>query len=342
MCVQFYLLLVAFRIAVGFPVASIELSDIEQRQRLREQQQQRLDIYKRQNSAFNRLQSNKIDYSVYSSFNDQAPASQEQNDMSASESRRFGGRRRPCVPVYSYRMGKKQRRNDGRFTDGRYDGRTLYDLNFYFLGYQPDRYQVNPGTQTVSAIAAVDNNPVSQNQNYDHNGGYYLCRPPNWVGSNDYYGDGGQYNDPSRPSYLGSLGQGLFDFINGLFGYGNPNAGSGGAGGSGGYDTPVNSGTGTVLNESTDEKPVFEINVPDTIAALVMHLFGDSSIFSIVITMHIFIFFFFYRTESKQLASRPISWWNPKLCKRICARNLTIYSILELLFSQFYVINFIC
>lgn len=293
MCVQFYLLLVAFMVRIssdvsGFPVASIELSEIEQRQRLREmqqQQQQRLDIYKRQNSAFNRLQSNKIDYSVYSSFNDQAPVSQEQNDISTSESRRYGGKRRPCIPAYSYRMGKKRRRNDGRLTDGRLtDGRTLYDLNFYFLGYQPDRYQVNPGSQTVSAIAAVDNNPVSQNQYYDHNGGY-LCRPPYLVGSNDYYGDGGQYTDPNRPSYLGLLGQGLFDFINGLFGYGNPNAGSGGfgggssggAGGSGGYDTPVSSGAGTVLNESNGEKPVYEINVPDTIAALVMHFLADFS-----------------------------------------------------------------
>lgn len=306
MCVQFYLLLVAFMVRIssdvcGFPVASIETSDIEQRQRLREQQQQqqqRLDIYKRQNSAFNRLLTNKIDYSVYSSFNDQAPASQEQNDISTSESRRFGGKRRPCIPVYSYRMGKKRRRNDGRLTDGRYDGRftdgrTLYDLNFYFLGYQPDRYQVNPGSQTVSAIAAVDNNPVSQNQYYDHNGGYYLCRPPNSVGSNDYYGDGGQYNDPNRPSYLGLLGQGLFDFINGLFGYGNPNAGSGGigsgAGGSGGYDTPVNPGAGSVLNESNEEKPVYEINVPDTIAALVMHIFAVSSILYTSITMRHFL-----------------------------------------------------
>lgn len=268
----------------GFPVTSIELSDIEYRQRQQQQQQrQRLDIYKRQNSEFNRLLSNKIDYSLYSSFNDQAAASaeaaasQEANDISTAESRRFGGRRRPCVPVYSYRMGKKRRRSDGRLTDGRLgDGRTLYDLNFYFLGYQPDRYQVNPGTQTVSAIAAVDNNPVSQNQ-YEHYGGYYTCRPTHGIGSNDYYGDGGQYNDQNRPSYLGLLGQSLFDFINGLFGYGNPNAGSagfgggstGGAGGSGGYDTPVTGGTGSVLNESNEEKPVFEINVPDTIAALV-------------------------------------------------------------------------
>lgn len=282
MCVQFYLLLVAFMVRIssdvsGFPVASIELSDTEQRQRER----QRLDIYKRQNSEFNRLQSNKIDYSAYTSFNDEATS---QEDINTSESRRYGGKRRTCMPVYSYRMGKKRRRNDGGYNgryngryNGGYDGRTLYDLNFYFLGYQPDRYQVNPGTQTVSAISAVDNNPVSQNQYYEHYGGYY-CRPPNWAGSNGY-GDGGQYNDPNRPSYLGSLGQGLFDFINGLFGYGNPNAGSGigggssgGPGGSGGYDTPVNSGAGTVLNESNDEKPVFEINVPDTIAALVKHI----------------------------------------------------------------------
>lgn len=285
MCVKFYFSLVVFMVRIssdvcGFPVASIELSDTEQRQR------QRLDIYKRQNSQFNRLLSNKIDYSAYESFNDGAKSSKEENknDINTAESRRFGGiRRRPCVPVYpnSYRRGSYQRRrsdrlNDGRFggqyNDAPYDGigRTLYDLNFYFLGYQPNQYQVNPGTQTVSAIAAVDNNkPVSQNH-YEHYGGYYDCepnpfyRPPHSIGSN-LYGGGAQYDDPNRPSYFGLLGQSLFDFINGLFGYGNPNAG----GSSGGFDTPTYSGAGSVLNDQNDVKPVYEVNVPDTIAALV-------------------------------------------------------------------------
>lgn len=250
-------------------------------------QRQRLDIYKRQNSEFNRLLSNQIDNSAYETINDQ-PSNENTNDINTAESRRFGGglKRRPCVPVYPdrRRKQKKRRRNDslynGRYNgqyNGRNDGRTLYDLNLYFLGYQPTKYQVNPATQTVSAIAAVDGNrPVSSNYDsnydqYDHNGGYYDCepnpfyRPPFGIGGS--YGSGGALNDdPNRPSYLGLLGQGLFDFVNGLFGYGNPNAGSGG------YDTPVSSGAGTILNDSADnERPVYEINVPDTIAALVIY-----------------------------------------------------------------------
>lgn len=236
-------------------------------------QRQRLDIYKRQNSEFNRLQTNKLDYSAYEELNDQVP-NQSAEVMNESESRRFGLKKRPCVPVYpnhgynndyagGYGGGKRRRGQRGRNTDGR----TLYDLNFYFLGYQPHQYQVNPGTQTVSAIAAVDNNrPVSDNH-YDHYGGYYDCepnpfywRPPFGLGSG---GSGAQNDDPNRPSYLGLLGQGLFDFINGLLGYGNPNAGSGG------YDTPVSAGTGAVLNDQNGERPVFELNVPDTIQALV-------------------------------------------------------------------------
>lgn len=271
----------------GLPVAGIESIN---------NQRQRLDIYKRHNSEFNRLHSNKMDYSSYESFNDDA-SSKSDNDIETSETRHFGGiRRRPCVPVYSNRRGKKQRRfngGNGEFDDNNNDAyynyngaynsaynapndqfaRTLYDLNFYFLGYQPSKYQVNPSTQTVGAIAAVDDNkPVSQ---YDHYGGYYDCepnpfyRPPLSFGGSNTYGDGTLYNDPNRPSYAGQLGQSLFDFINGLFGYGNPNAGSG----SSGYDTPVSSGTNPVLNEqnqqSNDVKPVYEINVPDTIAALV-------------------------------------------------------------------------
>lgn len=256
----------------GYPVTSIESGA--------QRQKQRLDIYKRQNSEFNRLQSNNINYSAYENINDEAPNQSAQSDISTAESRHFGGlKKRPCVPVYpnysnsNYgKRGKKaRRRNDrqyGRY-DGRYDQRTLYDLNFYFLGYQPNQYVVNPGTQTVSGIAAVDNNnPVSQSQSqYDHNGGFYDCepnpfyRPPHWVGS----GNGALNDDPNRPSYLGLLGQGLFDFINGLFGYGNPNAGSGG------YDTPVSGSSGAVLNDNAnnENRPVFEINVPDAIAALV-------------------------------------------------------------------------
>lgn len=266
-----------------YPVAKIDSNGA---------QNQRLDIYKRQNSEFNRLQSNQIDYSAYENINDEAPIENE-NDINTAESRRFGGglKKRPCVPVYPdryRRRQKKRRRNDGGYNgayNGRYnapyDGRTLYDLNLYFLGYQPNHYQVNPATQTVSAIAAVDGNrPVSSNYNtndqYDHYGGYYDCEPnpfyhPPLLAGGIYNGNGAYNDDPNRPSYLGLLGQGLFDFVNGLFGYGNPNAGSGG------YDTPVSAGAGSILNDPSDEKPVYEINVPDTIAALVNYTYLKNS-----------------------------------------------------------------
>lgn len=234
-------------------------------------ERQRLDIYKRQNSEFNRLQSNRIDYNSYNGFNDETP-DQSAEIINQAESRRFGLRRRPCVPVYP-NNGKRHRgreRNDGQ-SNRLNDGRTLYDLNLYFLGYQPHQYQVNPASQTVSAIAAVDNNRPVSDTNYDHYGGYYDCepnpffRPPFGFGGGS---QGAQYDDPNRPSYLGLVGQGLFDFFNGLFGYGNPNAGGVSNAGSGGYDTPVSSGAGTILNDNND-RPVYEINVPDTIAALV-------------------------------------------------------------------------
>ncbi|XP_055297183.1 uncharacterized protein LOC129565891 [Sitodiplosis mosellana] len=255
---RFCLLIVIFVLRYSSDVSGFPAIDASAAQR------QRFDIYKRQNSEFNRLQSNEIDYSGFDELNDQAP-NQSAEIINQSESRLFGFKRRPCVPVYA-NHGSNGYGKRGRGGRGRNDGRTLYDLNFYFLGYQPNQYQVNPGTQTVSAIAAVDNNrPVVSDNHYDHYGGYYDCepnpfyRPPFGFGS----GNGAHYNDdPNRPSYLGSLGQGLFDFINGLFGYGNPNAGSGG------YDTPVSSGTGAVLNDENAQKPVFEVNVPDTIAAL--------------------------------------------------------------------------
>lgn len=279
--VQFSLFLVMFLVrfsvdVCGYPVDSVDLNA----------QNQRLDIYKRQNSEFNRLQSNQIDYSRYENINDQVPKHATENDIDTSESRRFGGiRRRPCVPVYGKRAKKQQRRNGNLNGNGNgygygngNDGRTLYDLNFYFLGYQPNQYQVTQGSGALSPIAAVDNNkPVSQ---YDHYGGYYDCepnpfyRPPHYVGGN--YGSGALSDDPNRPSYLGLLGQGFYDFINGLFGYGNPNAGSGG------YDTPVSGSAGSILNEGNDDRPVYEVNVPDTIAALVIS--------NIIITIRIFCF----------------------------------------------------
>lgn len=62
---------------------------------------------------------------------------------------------------------------------------------------------------------------------------------------------------------MGLFGQGLYDFLNGFLGYGNPNAGGSTSG-------PT---SGTVLADQqsggNDNRPVYEVNVPDTIQALV-------------------------------------------------------------------------
>lgn len=252
----------------------------------------RLDIYKRQNSDFNRLLTNNVDYSGYDRINDVKPIRGSPNNrytvntvdslnnrqsksedyskemMEEAESRhRKALKKRPCVPVYPNSGYRRQQQRSQRI---RNNGRTLYDLNFYFLGYQPNRYQVSPQQQQTGAISSAVND-VS-NADYNHYGGYDCTpnpfyRPPlGFGGLGGYGGSNGAYNDdPSRPSALNVLGQGLFDFINGLFGYGNPNAG-----GSGGYDTPIASGA---LNDqqsgSNSERPVYEVNVPDAIQALV-------------------------------------------------------------------------
>lgn len=228
----------------------------------------KLNIYTRQNSDFNRLQSNNINYSLYENFNDQVPNESNENshdesvldlgnrqnsleDIQTSEYRhRLAIRRRPCVPINSKAYRRRQQQQQ-RYQNS---GRTLYDLNFYFLGYQPTKYQVNPDTQTIS----------QSNSQYNQYGGYD-CAPnpffqPSYINNN---GASGQLSD--NPSSLGSLGQGLYDFFNGLLGYGNPNAGSS----TGSYDSAVGA-SGAVTNVAQDNvRPVFEVNVPDAIQALV-------------------------------------------------------------------------
>lgn len=95
-------------------------------------QRQRLDIYKRQNSEFNRLLTNKLEYSGYENLNDQTP-NQSDEIINQSESRRFGLKKRPCVPVYGDHgnygnSGYRRRQRGGR--GRRNDARTLYDFEF--------------------------------------------------------------------------------------------------------------------------------------------------------------------------------------------------------------------
>lgn len=67
----------------------------------------------------------------------------------------------------------------------------------------------------------------------------------------------------NRPNFLGLFGQGLYDFLNGFLGYGNPSAG-------GGTSEPT---SGAIFADQqsggNNERPVYEANVPDAIQALV-------------------------------------------------------------------------
>lgn len=174
----------------------------------------RLDIYKRQNSEFNRLITNNNDYSGYYGFIDQKTMRENQNNgltvntvdgsghrqsksqdndyspneiLDQAESRRRKIlRKRPCVPTYEGALGRQ--RNDRI----RNSGRTLYDLNFYFLGYQPTKYQVVPTQQT-----GTSDDYTADSSNYNHYGGYDCTpnpffRPPFGFGGS---GTNGAYSD---------------------------------------------------------------------------------------------------------------------------------------------------
>lgn len=178
----------------------------------------RLDTYKRQNSEFNRLITNNDDFSGYYGFNDQEPIRGSPNNnrltvntvdgsghrqsktqdydynqneiMDQAESRiRKILKKRPCVPVYENAL---QRRRNERI---RNSGRTLYDLNFYFLGYQPTKYQVAP-VQSQQTGTSEDFTGGQSNQ-YNHYGGYDCTpnpffRPPHGFGGS---GTNGAYSD---------------------------------------------------------------------------------------------------------------------------------------------------
>lgn len=177
----------------------------------------RLDIYKRQNSEFNRLTTNNDDFSGYYEFYDQKPIRGSSNNrltvntvdgsdhrqsksqnydynqneiMDQAESRiRKILKKRPCVPVYENALG---RRRNQRIQNS---GRTLYDLNFYFLGYQPNKYQVAPVQSQQTGT--VEDFEDSQSDHYNHYGGYDCTpnpffRPPHGFGGSS---TNGAYSD---------------------------------------------------------------------------------------------------------------------------------------------------
>lgn len=100
-------------------------------------------------------------------------------------------KKRPCVPVYENALGR--RRGNDRIQNS---GRTLYDLNFYFLGYQPTKYQLAP-VQSQQTGTAEDFTGGQSDHHYNHYGGYDCTpnpffRPPLGFGGS---GTNGAYND---------------------------------------------------------------------------------------------------------------------------------------------------
>lgn len=259
-----------------------------------------MEIYNRKNSEFNRLISNQIDFASYNHIIDRPPKIVAANDyahqaasttvqariqredsISDIESRKVL-KKRPCVPIYPHH----------RYTNGRNiqpqhgSGRTLWDLNFYFLGYQrPNNYEYNTfGSSNVGGSnTGATNKPA---YDYDPYGGYD-CAPnpfykPLFNPNNHAYGFGSQNggsSDSDRPTGgpLGLFGQGgLFDFFSSFA----PIGGGGGGGGGGGEVVSGGSGSSNVIPGSgsigsigsflSDEnRPAYEINVPDTIQMLV-------------------------------------------------------------------------
>lgn len=166
----------------------------------------RLEIYNRKNSEFNRLTSNNIDFASYESFIDQKnqyanqkyanqqysnqrysnqqytnqqytattqrPYNQRidvSNDFTSTSNTavdqtesRIRVKKRPCVPIW-YNPHNGRDSNPG-------SGRTLWDLNFYFLGYTPNSYYDSTYGSTGS----------NSQYEYDTYGGYQ-CKP------NPYY-----------------------------------------------------------------------------------------------------------------------------------------------------------
>lgn len=249
-----------------------------------------IDISSRRNSDFNRLLSNNVPHSEYDELNDKQQNDElsdtnyddnSSDDIETAEFRhRVGNRRRPCVPTYGKRarkQGRQQERQQYRQNlqspqyrqnlqnqQYRDSARTLYDLNFYFVGYPPNGAQSgaqnNPDVETFATAAAT--NPGGSYNPY----GGYDCSPNPLYQSGNYgsnFGSNfanGAYNDPSRPSTWGTVGQSLYEFFNGLLGITGPNA-----------DSAI-SAPSTALSDqqiSNNVRPVFEINVPDTIQALV-------------------------------------------------------------------------
>lgn len=244
----------------------------------------RLDIYKRQNSEFNRLPTNSLNYAPYKHIIDKPPNSNyyattpsqinrinqrvdASNGYADTEDRRLK-KKRPCIPVSLGNYYKK-----GRNSPQAGNGRTLWDLNFYFLGYQP----------TEATIPIYE--PEFIQTQYDTYGGYTCIPNPDYKPHHHHhhgnqFGSSSTYGDTQQPSGgpLGFFGQGgLLNFFNNIFGSYSGGAGGGGGGGAGGggdIGSPISpvashNPSSSFLEDEEENRPVYEVNVPDTIQSLV-------------------------------------------------------------------------
>lgn len=241
-----------------------------------------IDISSRHNSDFNRLPMNAAGYDGNDAMIDGAGSSADYGDASedidtAEFRHRMANRRRPCVPTYGKQQRKQQRQqyrqNQQQYVQNqqyRDSARTLYDLNFYFVGYPPNGgtpnkvQNTNPDVETFQTAAATHGG--GGGGTYNTYGGYDCSPNPlyqsNYVGGSNFGGNyaNAAYNDPNRPGTWGQVGQSLYEFFNGLLGTGGQAA-----------NAPFGSQS-AALNDpqiGNNVRPIFELNIPDTIQALV-------------------------------------------------------------------------
>lgn len=180
-------------------------------------------------------------------------------------------RKRPCIPIYGgghghFKDDDGSTRNDANNERFFYDYTVInnhYDFNapaYPPQQYHQQNYAQKPVYNSYGGYTCIPN--------YGH-GGLFANRPhrphrPNHHGGGQGgYGGGGGYNRP-QGGPLGFFGPGgLFDF--------SQSGSSGGSGDSGSGTSPLVGVLSDTVSED-DIKPVWEINVPDTINAVITNL----------------------------------------------------------------------
>jgi hypothetical protein len=253
------------------------------------------NIYKRPNSDFNRITSNRIlaDDDIidrpqrltntYTPITTVLPAS----DIEDRHGRLRRRRKRPCVPVAK---PKPPRYRDAGQRRQLQNGKTLYDVNLYYLNLAPSPYTDPEPAITNDKPIVDDNSPA-----YDAYGGYECIPSYLYYGQgggsgghfqhfqNHQHGSGGHHQSSSShhqssSSHHTSNGQINYDDINTEsrppYSGNRPSGGPFGFFGQGGlfdwstwFPRPVpGGGGGTVYgDEGVPTRPVYEINIQDII-----------------------------------------------------------------------------